>query len=114
MSVVWHGDKIEKKLKKQVGENLQAAAYIVEADAKRLCPVSPHGGRLRSSINTQVNIQKLEGRVKAGGEVGEGFTGSPVEYAAYVELGTVKMSAQPYLRPALEKNRARIGKLLAK
>ena len=30
------------------------------------------------------------------------LVGSNVEYAPYVELGTYKMNAKPYLRPAVE------------
>ena len=32
------------------------------------------------------------------------IVGTAVEYAPYVELGTVKMSARPYLHPAIEKH----------
>lgn len=31
--------------------------------------------------------------------------GTAVEYAPYVELGTIKMTAKPYLRPAVERHR---------
>lgn len=30
--------------------------------------------------------------------------GSAVKYAPYIELGTYKMAARPYLRPAIEKH----------
>lgn len=49
-------------------------------------------GRLRSSITWML------------GEDSAGLyadVGSNVEYAAYVELGTDRMGARPYLRPAL-------------
>lgn len=68
-----------------------AAQHIVEElaeeiaeDARRAAPVRT--GRLRASIRAEGN------RVNAGG--------GDVDYAAYVELGTRNMAAQPYLRPA--------------
>lgn len=62
----------------------------VENAAKVLCPVDT--GRLRSSIglSTFPTANGLIVRV-----------GSNVEYAGYVERGTSRMRAQPYLRPAL-------------
>lgn len=48
-------------------------------------------GRLRNSITHQVDTEK-----------GAVYVGTNVEYAAYVELGTSKSRAYPYLRPAAE------------
>lgn len=51
------------------------------------------GGRLRQSISVQ--------------KIGEGWfrVGTNVEYAIWVEFGTRRMAARPFLRPALEKVR---------
>jgi HK97 gp10 family phage protein len=73
-------DKIEDAVKK--------AALKLEGEAKRLCPVDT--GRLRNSIETQRIDRYTYG------------VGTGVEYAPYVEFGTRKMRAQPYLRPAME------------
>lgn len=62
----------------------------VESAAKRLCPVDT--GRLRASITHGL------ARDDAGIF---GWVGTDVEYAPYVELGTSRMAARPYLRPAL-------------
>ena len=96
MSVKWFGKDIEKKVVNTAAANILKACLIVEGDAKRICPVDT--GRLRSSITHEVDL--FSGKV-----------GSNVEYAAYVELGTVKMAARPYLRPALEMNKAKILRL---
>lgn len=82
---------IERKLHR----GLVAGARIVQSDAKALCPVSteetrpggPHG-ELRMSIHGQVDGTTA-------------MVGTNKEYAAYVEFGTYKMAAQPYLVPAL-------------
>lgn len=72
------------KLLKQVG------AKCVRG-AKRLCPVDT--GRLRSSITEELRHDG-DGLVEV--------VGTDVHYAAYVELGTSRARAQPYLRPAAE------------
>lgn len=63
---------------------------LVENAAKVLCPVDT--GRLRASIGltTSPSPNGLIVRV-----------GSNVEYAGYIERGTSRMRAQPYLEPAL-------------
>lgn len=59
--------------------------------AKQLCPVDT--GNLRSSISF---------RIEHVGATTVGVVGTNVEYAPYVEYGTRRMAAQPFLRPALE------------
>jgi HK97 gp10 family phage protein len=71
---------------RQTDEAVQEAGINTEAGAKQACPVDT--GRLRSSIQYQ-NTGPAECQV-----------GTPVEYAAFVELGTSRQSAQPYLFPA--------------
>lgn len=73
-----------------VARQLAAAGARIERRAKHLCPVDT--GRLRSSI-THATFSENGALVE--------HVGTDVEYAAYVELGTSKMTAQPYLRPAL-------------
>lgn len=66
----------------------------ITEDAKRYAPVDT--GTLQESIRYAV---------QGKGEDIELRVGSDVEYSVYVEVGTSKMSAQPYLRPALETRR---------
>jgi HK97 gp10 family phage protein len=73
-----------------IAAELAAAAVKVERQAKRLSPVDT--GRLRNSITWEL-------RTDARGLYAA--VGTNVEYAPYVEFGTSKMSAQPFLRPAL-------------
>lgn len=70
---------------------VQRRAAKIERAAKRYCPVDT--GRLRSSITSET------------GEDGEGpfaIVGTDVEYAVHVEFGTNKMSAQSFLRRAVD------------
>lgn len=88
---------ILKKIGSKVEEGMKKACVIVQDDAKRNCPVDT--GRLQGSISHEVTHE--------GNDV-VGIVGTDVEYAPYVELGTYKMSARPYLFPAGERNKDKI------
>lgn len=64
---------------------LERIGLEAEGYAKDLCPVDT--GNLRNSISHLVDEDSA-------------YIGTNVEYAPYVELGTVKQKAQPYLKPA--------------
>lgn len=68
-------------------EDLEAGAVIILSEAQSNCPVDT--GFLQSTGFMQVT----------GNDVEIGFG---AEYASYVEFGTYKMAAQPFLRPALD------------
>lgn len=57
-------------------------------------------GRLRGSITWRLGDDAVSPYVDVG---------TAVSYAAYVELGTSRMGARPFLRPALEAARASWG-----
>ncbi len=77
-----------KGMDKAKAQALEIIGGKAEGYAKKLCPVDT--GNLRNSIT--------HARMDENTEV----IGTNVEYAPYVELGTVRMSARPYLRPAAE------------
>lgn len=70
---------------------LTKACDGIAQDAKRLAPVLT--GDLRNSIDV-LGVQDGVGRV-----------GATVDYAAFVELGTRRAPAQPYLAPAAQRAR---------
>lgn len=76
-------------LPEQIEQALIAIGLTAESYAKQECPVDT--GRLRNSITHEVDMNEQCAII-----------GSNVEYAAYVELGTSRQKAQPYLRPAAE------------
>ncbi len=81
---------IETAIKEQA---LLRVGRKIEARAKYLCPVDT--GALKESIHlTGVGTMRLS-IVASGGAKGRA-------YALFVEYGTYKMWARPYLRPALE------------
>jgi len=79
-------------------QSMEQLAGMVENNAKDIVPVDT--GALRGSI-------QHETQEKSGGV--ESVIGTNKEYAEYVELGTSKMRAQPYLKPAAEKIKGQIA-----
>ena len=71
-----------------VARALEQCGALWESYAKQMAPVDT--GRLRNSIT--------HAQVDEDTEV----IGTNVKYAPFVELGTRKQKAQPYLRPAAE------------
>lgn len=95
-------DEILEALGEQLGQAMIAIGLTAESNAKKEItkavydtPESKSGyvrtGRLRNSISYGVDTS--EPAV---------YIGSNVEYAPYVELGTSKMRARPFLKPAVE------------
>lgn len=78
----------------KVATSLQSTVPQIERDAKLVCPVDT--GNLRSSITTSV---------ESDGSNVTATVGTNVEYAPFVEYGTKKMSAKPFLIPAFESNK---------
>lgn len=70
---------------------LEAIAVQAEGYAVALCPVDT--SRLKNSISHAVEVADECA-----------YIGTNVEYAAYVEFGTSKAAAQPYLKPAIEEH----------
>jgi len=118
-------ERLGKEGAQAVRRGMNKSAILIESEAKRLCPVDT--GRLKSSIT----------HMWRGGD--EVVVGTNVKYASYVEFGTrphmifprekkalywdgaehpVKhvyhpgTKPQPFLRPAYEKYRKMIPKLI--
>lgn len=115
--------KAKRRALERIG--LQAVAYTV----RELSKPKPHAdgsmrptvdtGLLRNSITYAIGgeqahissytADKGNGKGAYSGKAPNGedtvYIGTNVEYAAFVECGTRRMSAQPYLRPAVEEHR---------
>jgi HK97 gp10 family phage protein len=88
MSFISHKDEILKELEAKTAQALEICGGMAESYAKEACPVDT--GRLRNSITHAQTGEREE------------TIGSGVEYAPFVELGTTRMSARPFLGPAAE------------
>jgi len=94
-----------------IKDRLKKQAFKIELAAKEGCPVKTN--RLRSSISTNwAGSSMSEGKTGGQAMSGDGVkkpdgpkdlvyvVGTNVKYGPYIEHGTSKMSAQPYLFPA--------------
>jgi HK97 gp10 family phage protein len=109
-------DRLAAGLGKGVIDIVTGLAFEIEAEAKTLAPVET--GALRASIYTNgkqsssspeiIGDAETEAIPTPSGDV-IAVVGSGIEYAAYQELGTSKMAAQPYLYPAVEHKSAKLN-----
>lgn len=93
-----HTIRVRQAVLKKAEAGLVDAAPMLITSARRIVPVDT--GRLQRSIEAAYSLDGLTL-----------FIGSRVPYAGYVEIGTPKMSAQPYLRPALMENKGNLRRL---
>jgi len=98
MSIRWNSDQILARVNMLKRTALEAGANVVKADAKLRAPVDT--GQLRASIQHQVNEDSAD-------------IGTNVTYAEYLEYGTSRQRAQPFLRPALDENEQQIRNVVA-
>ena len=84
-----HSEEFLRELVTKIPAALEECGLVAEGYSKRLCPVDT--GNLRNSITHTVIENTM-------------YLGTNVEYAPYVELGTTRTRAQPYIKPALENN----------
>jgi len=123
-TTVWKGEEVKIRMEKTTGNSIYKLGLMVESQAKLLAPVNY--GYLAASITTQAydkgtkpeNPNRYKGRdhpplgkpfkekpltiISQPKNKKEVHVGTVVEYAPYVEYGTRKMRAQPYLRPSLD------------
>lgn len=81
-----HSEEFLRELAAKIPVALEECGLVAEGYAKRLCPVDT--GNLRNSI-THTQSGDAE------------YIGTNVEYGPYVEMGTTRTRAQPYLKPAV-------------
>jgi len=90
--------EVEAKIRAACVKSLNESALLIETRSKLACPVDT--GNLRRSITHQIEAADLTAEVSAN-----------ASYAAYLEFGTRKMRAQPYLRPAGDNSRRDVERI---
>jgi len=126
-------EKLNQKIKRKITTILMAAGYLIEYDAKNLCPVDT--GRLRASIHTEPvdwNMVKVGTNVVYARAVEYGTVphwppieplkrwakrhGLPEQAAYAIQASIAKHGTQPqpFMTPAYMMNREKIKKLIRK
>jgi HK97 gp10 family phage protein len=88
--------RLREQIRSQVEAGVARVAHEIEEDARRRAPVRT--GFLRSSIEAIPSDAAEPGTV-------EWEVGAAAPYGIFVELGTTKMAARPFLTPAAEAGR---------
>ena len=99
----WHPQPAVQLVRRRSDAWLGASADLAAADACDRAPVRT--GRLRRSI-VALPLRRPDGRARSG-------VWARAPYALWVEIGTRRMRAQPYLRPALDAVRGAANTLVA-
>lgn len=84
-------------------EQLKEIAKDMEKDAKLNCPVDT--GKLKNSIGSETSTVGKRTTIKLYAKA---------DHAKYVEYGTSKMPAQPFLAPAFNKNKDNVTRKIRK
>jgi len=98
MANKWRIEEIEKAIQKQMRRRLTLAAEYVVGAVKSITPYDT--GDLRASITKKV-VRFDTARI-----------GTNVEYASYVEFGTIYMRPRSYLRRGLLESKGAVRKIL--
>jgi hypothetical protein len=109
-TIKWDGDIIKRRAAELMKKSTFEIGLFVEGQAKLLTPRKT--GRLAGSITTASGTgesTKPSGKGAVSSDViskpsgqFDVYVGTPVEYAPYIEYGTVRSEAQAFLRPALD------------
>lgn len=102
--IIWN-DAAIKKVKGELASKLELVGQYVEGQAiKNVTDMGAvDSGRLKNSITHETDKNEFVTRI-----------GTNVEYAKFVELGTVKNSPRPFLRFAIYLNEQKIKDILTK
>lgn len=90
----WRGAEVKDALEQAMQDAMDETAAEAKAEAQALCPVDT--GLLRSSIFADVDA-------KGGGARRTLTVGADAPYCLWVELGSSRSPAQPFLRPTLDR-----------
>ena len=131
----WHGARFKEKVMNRLSRNLDIAAEFLVSDIVRSFPPSGEAGTLSGGGNpnnhsqpggipfVQTGMLKRSIQWEPLGRLTRliGSTLKPEgdqksSYALYLEYGTPngQMEARPFLRPALDRNSARLKRMILK
>lgn len=117
IKIDWRGNEFLRELRGELEKRLAVAAEVVRAEAVKSIRVPfppaslpgnpPHSRSAAAGLFGSVLYDVQSDQMQA-------IVGTPLVYGLYLELGTSKMAPRPWLRPALEKSRLKIQKIMTK
>jgi len=117
--VRWHGKAVRKVVASTLNQRLEKTAQMLEDYMKGLLdtpypPASKAGepphrrtGKLKDAITHVVTVRDSWGTASIGV-----MDAADAVYAKFLEVGTVHMSARPFLTPTLVNNKSRIMSIM--
>ena len=108
MTVEWFSKKLIRNIRDIIDDISEQGAEWVAADARRLVPVSKKPDGEIDHLKTRLDVRKSKFKDGGYSVYAQGPNNYDKFYAIFVELGTSKMTARPFLRPALRRNKRRI------
>lgn len=116
----WNEKEITAKIEKRAMNRLHKAGEVVAAKARQKVPIGkdvPQGRgkwskRESGALKRTIRVVRLYNDPKQNIRVYAGNREGGVFYAHFVEYGTVKMKAKPFMRPALNESKSEIMNIM--
>jgi len=116
----WYGSQIQKQVTTTVIAGGEAVGQRVSQEAKRLVSrpnptgASPSAPGEPPKRVTGALLDSIDYQVEPGRDQVAVYVGAAVQHALYLEFGTSKMAARPFMRPAVSNVSRQIVGLFAK
>jgi HK97 gp10 family phage protein len=103
-----------------LAQAVMAGAFVIEGEVKVSMSAEAKTGRIYGrhqasspgeppGVDTGVLVNSIRSRLLSSGSTSAfAVVGTGVEYGVYLEFGTSKMKARPFMRPAFDNNQDRI------
>jgi len=108
----WHGDEVEKKIRKGVSKNLRHAAQFLARYARqrmgieRVSSPGQYPGKDSGYLQPRVTWQKVHDLLM--------LWGTNVKYGKYLEEGTLKMKSRPWMTMTNEQAQKQVERIIGK
>ena len=101
-AAVWNGKEITTDMAKELANEFYSAAGKIMISAKNRVP------RASGALSRTIRRRRPRDRFKPEAYVFAGNRQEGIYWHGFIEYGTAKMAAQPFLRPAMDGNRGTI------
>lgn len=117
--VNWYGPQVFNAIEAKARRNLSAACIHLQNAIKKdlaQAPGPPRGAASGPGEAPHYRTHQLQKSIthEVDGLVGRVGPDHTNKYGIYLELGTVRMAPRPFLRPALDRNRAELLRMMSK
>lgn len=113
--VAWYGDDLLKQIREATPEGLFAGAEMLVDSAKAKVPrktgnLAESGYAATSEQSTYKRDKRHNKEIKP--KEGQAVAAFAMFYAGFIEYGTRKKAARPFLRPAMDEMKNKLGETI--